>query len=314
MHQKQQIRNILEPMFAKEMPDEAAQWERIERAVPAASAPPVSRQLGRRKPLVVMICLVTVLAIACGAFWVGGANPPAYGSYRELVKQRNWDAKLEEALEVARNTNPHLSTMHIKDHSEAFRMVYELGPEVVPYILDKIEASGKNRFDEMFLIAAATCNLQLPDLYLPEDTSIYASALKAEHYSTCPQNYTFFLRVFLDEVPDKVNEICRSKQSQEQKLQALDRLGVAALPYLAQRIEKGETQWKVCFENQLLGLSADERFEYLKEQETSLYTESPKTVDDFYTMKQSHVKPVDVDKWMADNAVTLDALRYACER
>lgn len=284
-----------------------------------------AKQVAQRTILIASICLMTAIAVTLGVIWSSGAKAPVFSSYEKLSQEREWDAKLEKALEVAHNTGSVLSTIPIFAYHDAYRIVYELGPEVVPYILDKVEESGQNGFDQMFLVKAAAYNLQLYELYRPEDTSVYADVLE-KHNAHSPQNYAFFFRVFLDEVPELVNKICDSRQPQEQKLQALDRLGMAALPYLAQRIEKGETQWKVCFENQLLGLSTDERFEHLNLQELSLnadhlenpeaigISEMPKTVDDFYAMKQPHVKPVDVDKWIGDHAVTLDAVQYACER
>lgn len=220
-------------------------------------------------------------------------------SYQVMAQNEGWDAQIDKAIEQWGEAQGPYSYVSVEVTPEAFRTIYELGPEAALYILDRVERSGENGGEAAFLVGAAKENLHhRADVAIGDETN--------PHLNGTPQYYAYNLRAFLETVPEQVESICGSFDTQEEKLEKLNELGLAALPYITARIERGETQWTPYLETQLLGMTAEERFEALKNE---VVLAKDDRIDSLYAYRQQIARPVDAAQWIAVNADTLSVLK-----
>lgn len=187
-----------------------------------------------------------------------------------------------------------------------FRLVYKMGADFVPVLVkDLKEQSDLYRVPYSTLFRGANAL----HLYVHRWFFSYEELWKKSGEELALE--------FLDlvhSVPTIVADTCDDPDmSFEQKVQRLDLYGLLALPFLAERIEAGETQWEICFENQLLGLSEQERFKVIE----SLYFDNDyfdaeKGPDLVYQLKTASAVPLDVSKWVEENQDTLATLKEWC--
>lgn len=114
-----------------------------------------------------------------------------------------------------------------------------------------------------------------------------------------PKGYTRDLKAFLKTVPEEVRAICASDDSLEGKCEKLDYYGMAAVPFLADRIEDGETEWEAFIAAQTLGMPAADRFTLRLQNDLSGYAPKAAKAED----------NTDVRGWLRDNAEDLKILR-----
>lgn len=248
-----------------------------------------------KRTLFLMTLAALLLVATVGGSYVGADTAP----YQIMARNANWDAQIDKAIEQWGEAQGPYSYVSIEVTPEAFQTIYELGPEAALYILDRVEKSGENGGEAAFLVEAAKENLHhRADVAIGHETN--------PHLNGTPQYYAYNLRAFLETVPEQVESICDGRGTQEEKLEQLSELGLAALPYVTARIERGETQWTPYFETQLLGMTTAERFEVLKN-EAVLAKDG--RIDSLYAHRQQIAKPVDAVQWIAANADTLSVLK-----
>lgn len=242
-------------------------------------------------PILLAVGLVALVIIGC-------VTTKEAVSYKTLAQNEGWDAEIDKAIAQWREEPSLESAITIISDPEAFETIYALGPEAAPYILDRVLESEDQGGTAAFLVAAAKENLHhRADLLDDDGTNPYSMGT--------PKYYAYNLRAFLKEVPGAVNDICNSDATEAEKLEQLSELGLAALPYVTNRIQRGETQWTPYLETQLLGLTVDERFEALKNEVTLARTGE---IDSVYAYRQEVARPVDVTQWIAANKDTLSVL------
>lgn len=121
------------------------------------------------------------------------------------------------------------------------------------------------------MLSAATSNLQLYEMVGAVTDSTLEYSLDPDAYT--PKWYSKRLREFAGMVPAKVNEICDSDMSIQDKYEALDRLGILAIPYLIDRISQGEKQWQTSVYAQLLEYPTEERFAILSQADSKNFAQ-----------------------------------------
>lgn len=144
----------------------------------------------KRTLFLVVLAILLITALVGGSY--AGANT---SSYQIMAKNENWDAQIDKAVAQRRDVVSFLSYETITTAPEAFETIYVLGPEAVPYILDRIQESGQDGGEEAFLVAAVSFVLQ--------DT-VHYKATDNPHLGGTPQYHAYNLRAFLEEVPDLV--------------------------------------------------------------------------------------------------------------
>lgn len=248
----------------------------------------------RRAGWLLMAALLLITAVGCAQ--VSGAGKPAYQAKAEA---QNWEKTVDEAIALWSDSQSVSSTVDITVTPEAFAKIYALGPDVVPYLLNRLADSGKNGGEEMFLMTAVRTNLQLyadAGGYVAEDNPYDVGTAQ---YAACNT------RAFLKEVPEQVKAILDSTDTDAQKLQALDRLGLAALPCVVERVQAGETQWTPYLETQLLGMSTDARFAALQAEAAF---SGDNAAEQIYAHRRQTAQTVDAAQWIAANGDVVTAL------
>lgn len=142
--------------------------------------------------------------------------------------------------------------------------------------------------------------------------------------SITPQSLQYFIDRFVEyaqSTPAAVQSICDdSTLTMEEKLYRLSYYGMLAVPFILERIEKGETQWITFLEEQLLGLSPRERYSVLADTyhypEWDRYKTGEPVSDAWrtqvYEIKKAAAKPLDVERWVEENQQSLYLLQYWC--
>lgn len=174
---------------------------------------------------------------------------------------------------------------------EEFQAIYEFGFASAPYLLDRVENAAENGWNEALLFCAAVNNLHL------EEWMEYENHTNMEDRS--PKGYTRRLKAFLKTVPKEVRAICSSDDSLAEKYEKLNYYGMAAVPFLADRIDKDETEWEAFIAAQTLGMPAADRFVLRLQNDLSSYASKAARAPD----------NTDVRSWLRDNAEDLEILR-----
>ena len=252
---------------------------------------------------ILLVLAAAVLLAVLGIVAVGAGAP----SYRMMAKQEDWDARIEIALEQYREAPVLCLYPTAGEAPEAFKTLYALGPQAAPYLLERVLESGKDGGDESFLVNAALFNLQI----FRWDTLDGHGAKDNPYQNGTPRYHAYNLRAFLKAVPALAREIADSDGTAEEKEERLCELGVAVLPYAAERLQK-EDFFAACFSDQLLGLGMEERFEVLKEESPFSrppYLGGSLTKEEIYAHRKAAARPVDAAAWMRENGDALSVLK-----
>ncbi len=235
------------------------------------------------------VLALSVGLVAVAALWPD-SSPPALAGEPD-PRQEEWrqiidaiDPSLEPALFLSSDF-PTPQTF-----PSGFRTIYELGIACAPYLLERLDVGEADGRDEAMLFVAAANNLHLEKWYHEERVNPRIST---------PKDYTHRFIAFLKTVPEEVRKICSSGSTLEEKFEQLDYYGMAAVPFLADRIANGETEWEPFIAAQTLGLEPTERFQARLDNDVSSYAAKSALV----------AADADPAQWIQDNQQDLDILK-----
>ena len=246
----------------------------------------------QRFVLPIIFLSFAILSAACNA----NVGKSAYEQVRD-AHQTEWDNAIEEAGRLLPLELGVSSIVNLNTTPKAFYTMYKEGPEAACYFLDKAEKPGEGEWD-FFLVTSSQYMFQIGEeawRFVYDEENHFASNAAARIKD---------LRAIMKRVPETVKTIT-GQSATEETLEQLNQLGLLAAPYVADRIRQGETEWTPYFETQLLGLTAEERFE-------ELVYESKNNISDaaeLYARRREVAGPVDAAQWIEDNAETLAILR-----
>ncbi|MBO5797470.1 MAG: hypothetical protein J6R77_03880 [Clostridia bacterium] len=259
----------------------------------------------KSKKVYFLIALAFLMVLSIGSAAFAGSleradaavedSTAAVPHYKTLQKESDWDAVIAAAVKKWASEQRFSSSIQPDVSPEAFSMIYDLGPEVVPYLLDMVEEAETNGGQECFLALAAYNNLHVSmearELVGVDPLLVYAGNAQA---------FASGMRQLMEKATTLVEQICEADKPVDQKLIELNELGLLALPALTARLQAGETQWQPYFEAQMLSLTAEERFAALMAEDEYDHRENNGAL--VYAHRLTVARPVDVSAWKTENA------------
>lgn len=175
----------------------------------------------KKKIIILGAAMALVVALACSASLAGTSA--------EDTMKKNFNEKFNEYQNFCRSD--HRIMMGIDRaaavNNDKFRAIVDLGPEYLPIIIDKInQGQGSDEFRltyAAYLISKVDCS---EGVYSVSDWRKKWN----EHLKAIPGK--------IEEIKTKVNKNGGSKMS-ETDINEIDELGIPAVPYLIEEIEKG---------------------------------------------------------------------------
>lgn len=249
----------------------------------------------------------------------------AVGKRDRFERQPTWPVAFEEYHEhifsltaaIMANSCTVSYTIYPVAWDPAMFSIYCAGPDYAAYLLEEVlhgslsDCDGVHAYVPFYMIAS------ILHLYIPVHFRYY----HGEHNewidvwegddTDCMAEQ---MLTFMQTVPERVEAICSDEtMTLEEQVKALHYYGMLALPYLADRIAMGQTQWEVCFENQLLGLGIQERYNAM----SIVYTDNKYFEEDgrdyIFEAWTAAAKPLCVSRWIETHAALLQSLRRWCQ-
>lgn len=191
---------------------------------------------------------------------------------------------------------------NVQTNEKELKEIYSMGFASVPFMLDYIEIEGMNNTNKALIISAATYNLHLP--YMVGSITVENPEVSKDENAYTPRWYAKQLKEYAKSIPNLVDTICNSDDSFENKCAELDKLGMLAIPFLVDKIEKGENKWEICIRTQTLGMNSEKRFQ-------KLFTEKEYPLD--YEIKRSMIQSdFSVQDWIIENNDDTSILKDFC--
>ncbi len=218
-------------------------------------------------------------------------------------------------------------SLSAEESARVYRSVYyHYGPAAAPEMLEQIgeywrSLEGLNSDASIHSFSASLLPLFNLQINLHSYVNDYWNLMSGDEEQKELMQWDALYQQILDfaaSVPGRVNELCDSTTlTQEEKVFELSKLGLLALPYLQERMEKGETQWEICFANQLLGVSDETRLQTLLGcydlDHVWITQYSEQTEQQVYAKKTAAALPVDALWWCQAHAQELMAMKAWCE-
>ncbi|HCQ88811.1 MAG TPA: hypothetical protein DIU45_02425 [Clostridium sp.] len=138
--------------------------------------------------------------------------------------------KGEQDIRYLMSSNPY----HYIEDNAGYEKLVKIGPKALPVLQYLIE----NKSPEYILAIAIE---EISGVNLKEDYKGWDSA----------ETFVSTFKSYLEEVPNKVNEIVYSNENDAEKNKKLKKLGIFAIPYIKEYLKDGETQYFSAFESLL---------------------------------------------------------------
>ena len=174
------------------------------------------------------IILVFVFLVGIG-FWVSmqqsNTSIAAQIDQNFLAIQKDLSKMIIENPEMASSSNPY---DYIKDNKN-FDNIVQLGDDALPIIAQKIKSSNDNGLNE-YILAIAIERIAKVDL-----------KKNGEGWTTAKE-FSQVWSKHLRNIPNSVEQIVTSNQSDNLKMENLINLGTPALPFIIDKVEQGNIE------------------------------------------------------------------------
>lgn len=174
------------------------------------------------------IMLVFVFLVGIG-FWVSmqqsNTSIAAQIDQNFLAIQKDLSKMIIENPEMASSSNPY---DYIKDNKN-FDNIVQLGDDALPIIAQKIKSSNDNGLNE-YILAIAIERIAKVDL-----------KKNGEGWTTAKE-FSQVWSKYLRNIPNSVEQIVTSNQSDNLKMENLINLGTPALPFIIDKVEQGNIE------------------------------------------------------------------------
>lgn len=261
-----------------------------------------------------------------------GQNKEFESPYLYVNHDENWDkidSALSERLAISQFQYPVIGEKFEHIYRKAYTLLgFGSVPGMVQYSVDHLNDGSLYNMNVDLCLAGFNLQLYLhPHLWKivhdqePGKTERYSNEALVKQFMD-----------FVHSVPEKVESICTNESmTLEEQRYFLGEYGMLALPFLADRIMQGETQWEDCFAYQLLGLPQEERIRVLFNtydfQAVNWYGDpdwwlpghqSEKPVmpqmweKEVYAMRCAAALPMNVSYWIEEHTIELNIIRHWC--
>ncbi len=179
----------------------------------------------KTKASIISACLL----VAGIVFWGSMQNPntsvAAQIDQNALAIQEDLSKMIRDNPEMASSSNPY---DYIKDNKN-FDNIVQLGDVALPIIVQKIKNSNNNGLNE-YILAIAIERIAKVDL-----------KKNGEGWNTAKE-FSQVWSKHLKNIPNSVDQILVSNQSNNQKVEKLINLGTPALPFIMDKVEQGNIE------------------------------------------------------------------------
>ncbi|QQZ62917.1 hypothetical protein JI735_10560 [Paenibacillus sonchi] len=219
------------------------------------------------KKLIIGMFTLGFTATALFALYPKNANASVEKQIDEStnILAQQIQTEINNKTKLSLSSNPY---DYIKDSPE-YNDIVKIGYKAFPVLEKKIDDSeGSGLFDYIYAIAIE----EIAKVDLKENDSTTW---------TTGDEFSEKWKVKLDAIPNEVDTIANSDQSNDDKITSLIKLGLPAVPFILDQIESGKTE---------------------------LFSAIPALVTDSANISKS-VNPVDEIQWVKDNKAEFDDLR-----
>jgi len=176
----------------------------------------------------------------------------------------------------------------IEDYEVEFKEIFQLGIGAIPQLMESIE--NKTVKNQAFNISAIWYLISAEDALGRYNGGEYSK----DPDSGRPIYFVKIIREKIAELPTEIEKIATSDMTTEEKIKAVNKYGMLAMPIIADRIDAGEKYWEEYVALQVFDSSIEKRFEIIK---------SFKTLEDLSvkSKKNKVSKDFDAKEWLKKN-------------
>lgn len=179
----------------------------------------------KTKSVIILACFLVVGIGFWGYMQNSNISIAAQIDQNALAIQEDLSKMISENPEMASSSNPY---DYIKDNNH-FDNIVQLGDGALPIIAQKLKNSNDNGLNEYILAIAIE---RIAKVDLKKNSAGWSTA----------KEFSQVWSKHLKNIPNSVDQIVASNQSENQKVEKLITLGTPALPFIMDKVEQGNIE------------------------------------------------------------------------